>query len=179
MRPGGRRISRIRKLLVPVDGSPGGSVALQTAIDVVQATGASIHLLQVVVPIPMLAYAAPYDSSGAAVYDSAWDDGALVAASTSVAAVAARLRTLGVSVGAEARMAPAVADAIVETADQAGTDLMVMSTHALTGPVRAILGSVSDAVVRSAHCPVLLVHRAHVQQQAGQAPSALTKRASA
>jgi nucleotide-binding universal stress UspA family protein len=179
VRPGGRRISHIRKLLVPVDGSPGGAVALWTGLQLARATGASFDVLEIVVPIPMLAYAAPYDSSGAAVYDSAWDDDALVAARTYVAAVAARLRTLGVSVAAEARMAPAVADAIVETADQAGTDLMVMSTHALTGPVRAILGSVSDAVVRSAHCPVLLVHRAHVQQQAGQAPSALTKRASA
>ncbi|MBV9135079.1 MAG: universal stress protein [Chloroflexi bacterium] len=35
-----------------------------------------------------------------------------------------------------------------------------MSTHALTGPARAVLGSTADAVVRSAPCPVLLVRRA-------------------
>jgi nucleotide-binding universal stress UspA family protein len=34
-----------------------------------------------------------------------------------------------------------------------------MSTHALTGPARTILGSVADAVVRTSPCPVLLVKR--------------------
>jgi hypothetical protein len=34
-----------------------------------------------------------------------------------------------------------------------------LSTQALTGPATALLGSVADAVVRRAHCPVLLVHR--------------------
>jgi hypothetical protein len=37
-----------------------------------------------------------------------------------------------------------------------------MSTQALTGPARALLGSVADAVVRAAHCPVLLLHRAEI-----------------
>jgi len=35
----------------------------------------------------------------------------------------------------------------------------VMSTHGLTGLPRAVLGSVADAVVRSAPCPVLLVRQ--------------------
>jgi hypothetical protein len=34
-----------------------------------------------------------------------------------------------------------------------------MSTEALTGAARAILGSVADAVVRAARCPVLLLRR--------------------
>jgi nucleotide-binding universal stress UspA family protein len=34
-----------------------------------------------------------------------------------------------------------------------------MSMHAVTGPARALLGSVADAVVRTSHCPVLLVKR--------------------
>lgn len=156
-RPGGRRISQIRKLLVPVDGSPGGSVALVTAVDIARATGASIHVLQIVVPIPMLAYMAPYDYSGAAFYDSAWDDDALLAAKTYVDAVAARLHGLGLSVDAEARVAPAVTDEIVAAADTGSVDLIVMNTHALTGPARALLGSVADAVMRTAGCPVLLV----------------------
>ena len=170
VRPGGRRISHIRKLLVPVDGSPGGAVALRTAAEVAQATGASIKVLQVVVPIPMQAYAAPYDYGGAAFYDSAWDDDALASARMYVEAVAARLRGLGLSVDAEARMARGVADAIVETAEQTSVDLIVMSTQALTGPARALLGSVADAVVRTSHCPVLLVHRAEARQEPTNSP---------
>jgi hypothetical protein len=40
-----------------------------------------------------------------------------------------------------------------------GADLIVMSTHALTGPMRTLLGSVADAVVRGSHRPVLLIRR--------------------
>ena len=161
VRPGGRRVSHIHKLLVPVDGSPGGSVALQTAVDIAKTTAASISVVQVVVPVPTLAYMAPYDYSGAAFYDPGWDHDALVAARTYVDAIAARLRGLGLSAHAEARFAPDIAGAIVDAAEQANTDLIVMSTHALTGPARAVLGSVANAVMRTSPCPVVLVKRAH------------------
>jgi nucleotide-binding universal stress UspA family protein len=160
VRPGGRRIAHIRKLLVPVDGSPGGAVALQTAVEVARATGASIKVVEVVVPIPTQVSAAPYNYAAEAFYDSAWDDDALATAKLYVDAVAARLRGVGLSVDAEARIARGVAEAIVETAEQATADMIVMSTQALTGPARALLGSVADAVMRTSHCPVLLVHRA-------------------
>ena len=48
----------------------------------------------------------------------------------------------------------------VTDAEADAVDLIVMSTHAYTGPPRALLGSVADAVVRHSACPVLLVHRA-------------------
>lgn len=161
VRPGGRRVSHIKTLLVPVDGSPGGAVALHTAVDIGKTTAASINVLQIVVPVPIGAYLAPYDYGGAAFYDSAWDDDALLAARTYVDAVATRLNALGLSAKPEARLAPEVAGAIGDTADHANADLIVMSTHALTGPARALLGSVADAVVRTSPCPVLLVKRAH------------------
>jgi nucleotide-binding universal stress UspA family protein len=69
-------------------------------------------------------------------------------------------------------MVPDVADAIVTFAENASADVIVMSTRALTGPARALLGSVADAVVRTAHCPVLLLHRAEedeVERQADEA----------
>jgi nucleotide-binding universal stress UspA family protein len=159
-KPGGRRITRIRRLLVPVDGSPGGLLALQMADELARAYGSSIDIVQVVVPIPMLAYAAPYDPAGAGFYDSAWDDDALTAARSYVAAVAQRLSGRGGAAEGEARMAGSVAEGIVEVAGVHDTDLIVMSTHALTGPARAILGSVADAVVRTSPCPVLVTkHR--------------------
>ena len=118
----------------------------------------------------MQVYAAPYDYAGAAFYDSAWDDDALASARVYVDSVAARLRGLGLSVGAEARMARGVADAILEIAEQASVDMIVMSTHALTGAARALLGSVADAVVRSSDCPVLLVQRAEPHQEPTNSP---------
>jgi nucleotide-binding universal stress UspA family protein len=59
--------------------------------------------------------------------------------------MAGRLRRAGLA--AEGRAVVGwPADAIVATADGVGADLIVKSTHARTGPARAVLGSVADPV---------------------------------
>jgi nucleotide-binding universal stress UspA family protein len=49
------------------------------------------------------------------------------------------------------------ADAIVKIAESEGADLIVMGTHGRTGLTRLLMGSVAEAVVRKAPCPVLTV----------------------
>jgi nucleotide-binding universal stress UspA family protein len=49
------------------------------------------------------------------------------------------------------------AEAIVDVAEDLGAGLIVMGSRGLGGIRRALMGSVSDAVVRHAHCPVLVV----------------------
>ncbi len=49
------------------------------------------------------------------------------------------------------------AQAIVELAEDLGVGLIVMGSRGLGGIRRALMGSVSDTVVRHAHCPVLIV----------------------
>lgn len=44
---------------------------------------------------------------------------------------------------------------IVRLAGQEGVDLIVMGTHGRTGLKRMLMGSVAEAVVRRASCPVL------------------------
>lgn len=44
---------------------------------------------------------------------------------------------------------------IVRLANDEEVDLIVLSTHGRTGLGRVLLGSVAEAVVRRAHCPVL------------------------
>jgi nucleotide-binding universal stress UspA family protein len=158
MRPGERRVTRIQKLLVPVDGSPGGAVALGTALKLAQATGAAVKLVQIVVPLSLVT-STSNDFGGMGYYDPSWDEDILASARDYVGNLTKRLKDDGYVVEGEALMGPYVPMAIVDVADREAVDLIVMSTHALTGPARAVLGSVADAVVRSAHCPVLLVHR--------------------
>jgi nucleotide-binding universal stress UspA family protein len=156
LRPGGRRMDRIKTLLVPVDGSPGGGLALSSGVALAKATGAEIHLVQVVVPMTLHMIS---PNGGPVYYDPAWDDEALSAAKTYIDGMLTRLRDSGVTASGDARMLPDVASSIVQAADEHATDLIAMSTHALTGLQRALLGSVADAVVRSANCPVLLLRR--------------------
>jgi nucleotide-binding universal stress UspA family protein len=158
MRPGEHRIAGIHTLLVPVDGSPGGVMGLRAAVALARLSGASIKLVQVTVPVAMHAIAA-YEYSGMGYYDAGWDDEAFDSATTYVDGLVAHLRTGGLSAEGEALMAHNAARGIVDSADKCGADLVVMSTRALTGPARTLLGSVANAVVRTANCPVLLVHR--------------------
>jgi nucleotide-binding universal stress UspA family protein len=51
------------------------------------------------------------------------------------------------------------ADVIVETAEEKGADLIVLSTHGHTGLDRLMMGSVAEQVVRSAKCPVFVVRK--------------------
>jgi len=44
-------------------------------------------------------------------------------------------------------------------AQELGVGLMVVGSRGLGGITRALMGSVSDSVVRHAHCPVLVVRK--------------------
>jgi nucleotide-binding universal stress UspA family protein len=168
LRPGGRRVSALKTLLVPIDGSPGGAVALGRAVELAEASGATIRLLQVVVPIPSQAYS-NWGMLGGGVYiDPAWDEEALASAQIYVQSLVRRLRERGLSADGDARIESSVPQTIVDFSESVGADLIVMSTDALTGAARAVLGSVADEVVREAGCPVLLVRRRDAQAGAAQ-----------
>jgi nucleotide-binding universal stress UspA family protein len=49
------------------------------------------------------------------------------------------------------------AQQIVQVAEEIGAGLIVMGSRGLGGVRRALIGSVSDSVVRHAHCPVMVV----------------------
>ena len=46
---------------------------------------------------------------------------------------------------------------IVHAAEEQRVDMIVMGTHGRTGLTRLLMGSVAEAVVRRAACPVLIV----------------------
>jgi nucleotide-binding universal stress UspA family protein len=46
---------------------------------------------------------------------------------------------------------------IIKFANENSTDLIVIATHGLTGLEHMLLGSVTEKVVRMAHCPVFTV----------------------
>jgi nucleotide-binding universal stress UspA family protein len=48
---------------------------------------------------------------------------------------------------------------ILQTAEECLADLIIMGSHGQTGASDALLGSVTDSVIRHAHCPVLIVRR--------------------
>jgi nucleotide-binding universal stress UspA family protein len=150
MRPRVRTIDAINTLLVPLDGSPGGALALATARDLARSTSARIVLVQVLEPLVRFLRGKYIDPQ--------WEEEHRAAAQAYLDQLAAALRQAGFSATGQAVIGP-VADTIAAQAEVNSSDLIVMSTHALTGPARGVLGSVADEVVRAAGCPVLLVRR--------------------
>jgi nucleotide-binding universal stress UspA family protein len=65
------------------------------------------------------------------------------------------------------------AESIIQLAETEHADFIVMGTHGRRGLTRLLMGSVAEAVVRGATCPVITVkHPAHVPQQAEPAGAA-------
>jgi nucleotide-binding universal stress UspA family protein len=180
LRPGGEpkhEMSRLEKILVPVDGSAGGALALAHAVPLARAAGARIVLVEVAVSLVSATVLAGAMASAAAYggqfyFDPTWDEESLERARNHVTRLADRVRQSGVEtegravLGTAERQSTVVADALTQTADDVSADLIAMSTHALTGPARAVLGSVADAVVRSSYRPVLLVRRPRSESDA-------------
>jgi nucleotide-binding universal stress UspA family protein len=158
VRPGGTRVTSLRTLLVPVDGTPGGALALAAATGLARATSARIVLLQVAVPVPMWLFASEFSGALAVPIESTWDEDALTSAQNNVDRLARKLGNAGFQAEGRA-VAGDPAASIVSAATEIGADLIVMSTRSLVGPARALLGSTADAVVRTAPTPVLLVRR--------------------
>jgi nucleotide-binding universal stress UspA family protein len=165
VRPGGHRATHLSKLLVPVDGSPGAALALSAAVPLAQAAKARMVVLQVVVP--SAAYLV-HDMTGTAsmTFDPAWDAEALAGAQQYVSGLTTRLQGMGVAAEGRAvlgEMADTlmgrVSGIIIDAAEDVAADIIVMSTHALTGPIRTVVGSTADEVVRNASRPVLLIRK--------------------
>lgn len=158
VRPGDRQPDQIANLLVPLDGSPGGSLALAAARALASAAESRLVLLQVVVPVTAEAVAALPGLTVGGYIDPEWEEIACAAARGYVNGVAQRLRAGGVR--CEARVAVGdVATEILRTAAEMDADLIVMSTHAAPWSTRAYIGSVAECVLRNGSRPVLAVRR--------------------
>jgi nucleotide-binding universal stress UspA family protein len=88
VRPEGVRTTRIRTLLVPVDGSPGASLALGVALAMTRASAARIVLLDVVVPLAAPAFGDLPGMTLGGFIDPAWEQLAQTSAHAYVEALA-------------------------------------------------------------------------------------------
>jgi nucleotide-binding universal stress UspA family protein len=132
------------KILLATDGSKDAELASRTAADLAQSTSSELHVLYVGEA------ANPYVEE----VGLAGDDRQ---ARTVLDAEAEKVRAVGGTVAqAHLRMGKAGHE-IVALAEEIGAGLIVIGSRGRGGIRRALMGSVSDSVVRHAHCPVLVV----------------------
>ena len=144
------------KILVATDGSREAELAFASAADLSQKTASELHVVYVGHMPPVF-----YESPGAWALDpelqGRMGERAEEGARTKLEEEVQRVREAGGEVAeVHARLGRPDAE-IVGLADELGAGLIVLGSRGL-GPLRrALMGSVSDSVVRHAHCPVLVV----------------------
>ncbi len=153
------------KILTALDGSETSMLALDAAVQLAHECGAQLHPVYVV-DMPVLAFDAPgFDPS--ILRDAFYDEGKRV-----IGEARNRMAKHGVTGSPRiVEIAPPgedVAQRIQLAAAECGADLIVMGTHGRRGFRRLVLGSVAERVLRSAHCPVLLIPARSVPASAGE-----------
>jgi nucleotide-binding universal stress UspA family protein len=143
----------VQRILVPLQTSEFSENIVPHADQLAEVFGASVQLLEVVVPVelPVRAISAPMTNVDQADLTTRQDS-----AREFLAGVETRLRGSGRQVESLVSTAPHVAHAIVKAADENDAGIIAMATHARVGIGRMLLGSVADKVVRSATKPVML-----------------------
>jgi nucleotide-binding universal stress UspA family protein len=137
------------KILLSTDSSEEATLALRTAADLSERTGSELHVIHVG-EVPLV-YHPERHGYGAEYEEHEREARKLLEAEVE------KMKAAGAAV-AQAHLRLGRADEeVVVLAEELGADLIVMGSRGLGGVKRALMGSVSDSVVRHAHGPVLMV----------------------
>jgi nucleotide-binding universal stress UspA family protein len=143
------------KILLATDGSEEAELALHTAVALAKSTDSELHVLTAMPDLPDLDYMVrrnPFRSRDEAL--QAFEQGT----KTILEEQARKITEAGGLVGGtHLKVGEAEDRAIVGFAEDAGVGLIVIGSRGRGGIRRALMGSVSDSVVRHAHCPVMIV----------------------
>jgi nucleotide-binding universal stress UspA family protein len=159
-----------RNILVTLDGSKLSEMALQHAIQVA-APDAHIHILSVIAEGPTdevaslanaRAYQVPGQSEQWPYTSEKRDVHQADARQKYLREVSEWLEPAGYQVSLETETGNVI-DTIIAVA-QRGFDAIVIATHGHTGANKMVLGSVAEAVLRRAPCPVVVIPANNISQ---------------
>ena len=142
----------LRRILLATDGSEEAELAARVAVELAKSTGSELHLVHV----KLLPITPPYPD----VLDCRWGEDlerADRAARELLRGQIKKVEEAGGTVAGVHLREEEPAEEIVALAEELGVGLIVVGSRGRGRIRRALGGSVSDWVVRHAHCPVLVV----------------------
>jgi nucleotide-binding universal stress UspA family protein len=144
-------------VLSPIDFSDSSLEALDVAADLAKRYSSEILLLHAVPVIP----------DDASILHEADDENSLIEdARQRVQQLADNLKQQGLQARATIGLANDAASEILRVAEAENVDLIVIATHGMTGLRHLAFGSVTEKVVRTASCPVLVLRTSAATQSA-------------
>lgn len=143
---------RVSKILAAVDFSSESKVAVEYAVTLAKALQSTVTLFHVYeMPELMNSIVPGADNAVDAATDRAFAQSWLEELRTETQKHSAVEMSVVVEHGSPAQ-------GIVSASRDGGFDMIVMGTHGRTGLRHVVMGSVAEAVVRRALCPVLTIH---------------------
>lgn len=158
------------KVLVAADGSEEAKLAADAAVDLSNCTGSELHVATVRAEYHPVYHEVSVPTH---LYEKALEtlereaQGILDEQSRRIEEAGGKVAQTHVGVGDRRDQE------IVRIAEEIGAGLIVVGSRGLGGLKRALMGSVSDSVVRHAHCPVMVVREAKDAARAGERSGAV------
>jgi nucleotide-binding universal stress UspA family protein len=140
-------------ILIPTDGSELAGNAVDHGIELAKKLGAKVTILTVTVPFRLFSVEGAMTEA-----PPGYDTRGKEMAEKILASAAARAKSAGVPVETVQVEDDSPYQAIIDTAESKGADLIVMSSHGRRGVSALILGSETAKVLTHCKIPVL-VHR--------------------
>jgi len=142
-----------KSIVVGTDGSDTATQAVQQAVELASAVGASIDLVSAYEPVPQYRLSAERRQTPE---DLQWAINPREDVDAVLEAAAGIARAAGVQVEVFPRQGDP-ADAILDVAEERGSDLIVVGNKGMTGAKRFLLGSVPNKVSHHAPCSVMII----------------------
>jgi nucleotide-binding universal stress UspA family protein len=140
-------------IVVGTDGSDTAIQAVRQATELARSVGARIELVSAYEPV---SDARLREASVQVPEDLQWMINPREDVEATLEAAAREIRAAGVPVEVFARQGDP-ADAILDVAEERGSDLIVLGNKGMTGAKRFLLGSVPNKVSHHAPCSVLII----------------------
>jgi nucleotide-binding universal stress UspA family protein len=141
------------RILLPIDFSPSSQAALEMASDLAQHFQAELYLVNVIPEFPTT-------TIPDLIPEAAFLEKARKYAELHLAKCKATLATRGVKSTFSVEVGNDIAGNIMELVDREHIDMIVLSTHGISGWHPLVFGSIAEKVVKLAQCPLLLLRSA-------------------
>jgi nucleotide-binding universal stress UspA family protein len=147
------------KILVPIDFSPSSQVALETAADLALPLHAALYLVNVIPQFPGPVYG-DFHSENDFIRD------ARKHAKERLLKCCEVLSSKGIKATGSVIVADGIAENLVEAIEAEHVDLVVISTHGVSGWRPLVFGSTTMKLIKLAQCPLLLLRSTNPEDEA-------------
>ena len=142
------------KILVPIDFSPSSEAALKAAMGLAEQFHAEIYLLHA---IPMLAITTGVEFPTTFYPAEEFLEGAREQAKRKLQEMVSVLSGVGIEANYSIEVGNDVVESILMVMHREQTNLIVISTHGMSGWRPIVFGSIAERIVKLVECPLLLL----------------------